>query len=346
MPSLKLIDVRNFILGGIDLEVYDGEFLVILGPTGSGKTTLLNVISGLIEYQGSVLMDGVPLDGKPPHKRGVGYLFQDLALFPHMKVEDNIAYGLKARGEKNVKERVLELSRFMRIDHLLSRYPRDLSGGEKQRVALARTLAPKPKILLLDEPLSSLDLKTAKYLRMWIKKLQKELGITTIYVTHNQAEAEELGDRIAVMYNGKIEQVGKPEKIFFEPLNEKVLEFVGSPNILDCESWEDLGCGLAKVKTGSLSIVIPHHGNVKKIAIPPKDVYISKERPPGPEVNRFRGRVLDVMNAHPIVKIKVEVGDKLLVSELPHEVWEELGIKEGDEVFLILKLRGLRILQE
>ncbi|RLA85963.1 MAG: hypothetical protein DRG40_03670, partial [Deltaproteobacteria bacterium] len=142
MPSLELKGIRNFVLKGVNLKVFDGELLVLLGPTGAGKTTLLNVIAGLLEYEGSVLLDGTPLEGVPTNRRGIGYLFQDLALFPHLDVASNIAYGLKAQGvpPKRVRERVKELLELMKVGHLAHRHPKDLSGGEKQRVALARTI--------------------------------------------------------------------------------------------------------------------------------------------------------------------------------------------------------------
>ena len=168
----------------------------LLGPNGAGKTTLLNIIAGLTDYDGSVLFDGMPVDKVPASKREAGYLFQDLVLFPHLDVTANIAYGLKVQkqSQSEVEARVQELLQVMRIKHLSSRYPKHLSGGEKQRVALARALALSPKVLLLDEPLNSLDVQTSKYLRIELKQLQRELGITTIYVTHDLTEAEELAE--------------------------------------------------------------------------------------------------------------------------------------------------------
>ena len=346
MPSLELKGIRNFVLKGVNLKVFDGELLVLLGPTGAGKTTLLNVVAGLTGYEGSVLLDGVPLEGVPTNRREVGYLFQDLALFPHLDVASNIAYGLKAQGvpPERVRERVKELLELMKVEHLAHRHPKDLSGGERQRVALARTIAPWPKVLLLDEPLGSLDLRTAKYLRMEIKRLQRSLRITTIYVTHNQTEAEELGDRIAVIDEGKVEQVGTPEEIFFSPKNERVSEFIGSPNILECEECRPLGNGLAEVRCGGIKILIPCDGEVRKVAISPREVYVSKDPPPGPEVNRFRGRIIEVIPGRSITRLKVEVGRRTFLTELPQQIWEELDLKEGDDAFLILKFRGLRVL--
>ncbi|RLC71757.1 MAG: hypothetical protein DRI26_04440 [Chloroflexi bacterium] len=346
MPAIELRNIRNFACRGVDLEVISGELLVLLGPNGAGKTTLLNVIAGLVEYEGSVLFDGVPVDGLPPQRRGVGYLFQNLVLFPHLNVASNIAYGLRARGwpRERVKARVEELLELMRIKHLASRYPRHLSGGEKQRVALARALAPSPKILLLDEPLSSLDLQTSKYLRSELKRLQRELGITTLYVTHELAEAEEMADRLAILLDGRIEQAGRPKEVFFCPANEKVAAFIGAPNILECDSFRSLGHGLVEVSCGGLSIVVPHEGDsVQKIALLPRDIYVSPTKPPGPEVNRFKGVISDI-NATPMsVRMTIEAGGKRLLAEMPPHIFESMGLKVGQEVFLILKLRRIKV---
>ena len=226
MPNIKLKNINNFICHDINLEISDGEFLVLWGPTGAGKTTLLNVIAGLVEYEGSVLFGGVPMDKRPVYQRKTGYLFQNLILFPHLDVKANIAYGLRIRGESEskVKSRADELLRLMRIKHLAYRYPKDLSGGEKQRVALARTIASSPEIMLLDEPLNSLDFDTARYLRKEIHGLQKELGITTIYVTHCFEEAFALADRVAVLKNGRIVQVDFPKNIFGETNCQMIAE--------------------------------------------------------------------------------------------------------------------------
>ena len=214
MAAVELRNIENYACRKIDLEVSSGEFVAIFGPNGAGKTTLLNVIAGLIEYRGSVLFDSRPVDGLPPEERKVGYLFQDLVLFPHLDAASNIAYGLKARGwpKEKTASRVAEMLRLLKIEKLSSCYPLHLSGGEKQRVALARALAPCPEILLLDEPLSSLDFQTSHYLRHELKLLQQRFGITTVYVTHDIEEARKLADRIILLEEGHVkgqEIVGK-----------------------------------------------------------------------------------------------------------------------------------------
>ncbi len=347
MPCVELRGVSNFICRNVDLRIEDSEILVLLGSTGAGKTTLLSIIAGLVEYTGSVLFNGVGVDEVPSNKRRIGYLFQGLALFPHLNVASNIAFGLKTRENHSskVEKRVNEMLHLMGIENLSDRYPYNLSGGERQRVALGRALAPSPEVLLLDEPLSSLDYETSKYLRMEIKRLQRKLGITTIYVTHNQREAEEIGDKLAIIHNGTVGQVGTPEEIFFNPVNGQISKFIGSPNILCCEYCRKLVKGLAEIKSGDLHIIVPDNGNgIKKIAILPHDIYISRNKPPGPDINRFTGTIIDVNSSINLTLIRLRVGEHVLLAEQPIEITEELNLQVGDEVHLILKMPRIKTL--
>lgn len=345
MPRIELKNICKHICRNVNLEILDGEFLVLLGPSGAGKTTLLNVIAGLNDYEGSVVFDGRPVDGVAASKRRIGYLFQQLVLFPHLDVAANIAYSLKARRlpQSKIGPRVEELLQMMRIKHLSQRYPKQLSGGEQQRVALARALALSPEVLLLDEPLSSLDWSTARYLRTELKQLQKELGITTVYVTHDLVEAEEIADRIAVIHDGSVEQVAPPDEVFFYPQNEAVSDFIGAPNILDCDSSRELEQGVIEAHCGGLTIIVAHEGNsVRRIAMFPRDIYVSDTRPPGPGVNRFQGTIAGIKYVDDAVRLEVMVGKSKLVAEVAHHIFEEMGLKVGKEVFLILKLRRIR----
>jgi len=295
MSSIKLKNISKYVCKNINLEIFDKELLVLLGPNGAGKSTLLNIIAGLIDYEGSVFFDNKPVDKLPANKRRIGYLFQELNLFPHFNVADNIAYGLRVQkqSQNEIKAKVDELLQMMNIQHLSSCYPKQLSGGEKQRVALARALANSPRILLLDEPMNSLDYRTSKYLRTKFKILQKKLGITTIYVTHNFYEAEEMAERIAVLNKGRVEQIGSPKEIFFHP-TEVVSDFIGAPNILTCDYCNRLGFGLVEVKFGDITLVVySEREKIKKVAILPEDIYLSDTRPPGPDVNRVRGKLTD-----------------------------------------------------
>ncbi len=349
MPAIELKDIRNYACRRINLKVLSNELLVLLGPNGAGKTTLLNVIAGLTDYEGSVLFDGKRVDGLSPQKRGIGYLFQELVLFPHLDVASNIGFSLISHGwtKEKTAARVGEMLDLLRIAHLAFRYPRYLSGGEKQRVALARALAPIPKILLLDEPLGGLDLQAAKYLRAELKHLQRSLGITIVYVTHELTEAEEMGDRIAVIQQGCVEQVGRAEQVFFYPANEKVASFIGAPNILQCDRTRDLGRGLVEATCGQLSILIPHEGgDVQRVAFFPRDVYVSPMRPPGPEVNRFKGVISDIQISWELVRLALAVKGTEILAEMPHHIFEAMGLEKGQEVFLILKLRRIKVYEK
>lgn len=345
MPAIRLVDISKHLCQGVNLEIRDKELLVIVGTTGAGKTTLLNVIAGVTGYRGHVFFDDANVDKVAPKKRGVGYLFQDLSLFPHLTVEANIAFGLRAGGQKNTasNQRVSYLLEMMRIEHLASRYPHTLSGGEKKRVALARSLAPSPNILLLDEPTSSLDHQTAKYLRSELIPLIRGLGITVVYVTHDLREAEELADRIALMSKGEIHQVSSPSRLFFSPSSKIVSEFTGMPNILRCDTSRTVAPGLVEVVSDEIKVILPYHGEqIKKIAISPEDIYISNAKPPGPSVNRFMGRVEEIVQHDSKMRVRVSVGKNHLIAELPRGAFDEMSVEEGSQVHVVIKLRRLR----
>ena len=217
---------------GVDLDVRDGEFLVLLGASGSGKTTLMRTIAGLEKASaGEVLIGGMQVNGLPPNARNIAMVFQSYALYPHKSVYKNISFPLEAvrLGRDQIREKVEWAAQLFGIGHLLQRKPRMLSGGERQRVALARALVREPNLFLLDEPLSNLDAKLRHSARHELKKLHQRIGITTVYVTHDQVEAMGLGERVAVMNHGKIEQIGSPSTIYREPANTFVARFMGSP---------------------------------------------------------------------------------------------------------------------
>lgn len=343
--EVKVEGLENFALRGVDLTVREGEILALVGPTGAGKTTLLNVIAGLVPYRGKVTIGGRPVDHLPPEKRQIGYLFQGLALFPHMTVWDNVAFGLKAKGlkGKELEGRVKEVLELLRIYHLRQRYPKDLSGGEAQRVALGRALAPWPKVLLLDEPFSKLDLRTSKYLRTEFKRLQKSLKMTTLFVTHNVTEAFEIGNRVALMAEGKIQQVGTLEELLFKPANDTVSQYFGGPNVFECHSLTPLYSGLAQVDVGGLSLLVPYTGKrIKKVSFLPWNVHLSKDPPPGPNVNRLKGFVETVKHDPPFVRIEVTVGVKRILVEMEEEAYNHLGLKPKDQAYIVLPLRAIR----
>jgi putative spermidine/putrescine transport system ATP-binding protein len=224
-------DVRA--VAGVDLDIYEGEFITLLGPSGSGKTTVLRMIAGFEKPDsGTIQLAGKDVSQLPPYERDVNTVFQDYALFPHMNVISNIEYGLKVKGvaKEECSARALEALKQVRLEGYGERKPSQLSGGQRQRVALARALVNRPSVLLLDEPLGALDLKLREQMQIELKELQREVGITFIFVTHDQEEALTMSDRIAVFNNGKIEQLGTPREIYENPVSSFVSEFVGQTN--------------------------------------------------------------------------------------------------------------------
>lgn len=350
MPRIELQSLSNFILKDVSLVIDDGEFMVLLGKNGAGKSTLLNIVAGLIDYKGTVLFDGKPVDTLRPEKRNAGYLFQDLALFPHMDVKSNIAYGLRVRKtckNRHLSERLDTLLQMVNITHLADRYPRELSGGERQRVALARAVATRPGILLMDEPLASMDLRSAKYLRMDFKRLQRELGCTTLFVTHNLTEAAEMADRIALIDNGRLLQTGTPAEIFFAPAEDSVRRFIGEPNIFDCHSIRIVENGLAIADCGDLPIFAPYEGRpIRRLVILPEHIYVSVEAPAGPQINRFRGVVQNLRCDGSTARLSLDVRGHIVLAELPRKVCEMMRLTQGSQVHIILKLRWIQALSE
>ena len=230
------------------LNIENGEFVVFVGPSGCGKSTLLRMIAGLEDItNGEISLDGNLINNIDPSERDVAMVFQNYALYPHMTVFNNMAYGLKNRGisKEDINNKVNDVAKLLEIDQLLSRKPSMLSGGQRQRVAMGRAIVRNPKIFLFDEPLSNLDAKLRNQMRLEIKKLQRQMGVTSIFVTHDQTEAMTLGDRIVVINNGVVEQLGTPKDIYSKPNTKFVAEFIGSPqmNLFNCKIQN----GLAKV---------------------------------------------------------------------------------------------------
>ncbi|SJM69316.1 spermidine/putrescine ABC transporter ATP-binding protein PotA [Psychrobacter piechaudii] len=229
------------ILKGIDLDIYDGEFLTLLGPSGCGKTTLLRLIGGFeMPDTGSMQLDGVDITSLPAEKRPINTVFQQYALFPHMSVFDNIAYGLKLKKvpKDEIKTRVKEALEMVQLEHTINRRPQDLSGGQQQRIAIARAVVNRPKMLLLDEPLSALDAKMRVQMQSELKRLQRELGITFVFVTHDQEEALSMSDRIAVMKAGEFQQIDSPIRIYESPANLFTANFIGETNLFKARVLE------------------------------------------------------------------------------------------------------------
>jgi putative spermidine/putrescine transport system ATP-binding protein len=244
------------VVAGIDLAVASGEFVSLLGPSGCGKTTVLRMVAGLIApTSGAVIIGGADVTALPPHRRRLGLVFQSYALFPHLSVFDNVAFGLRRQGARGdeMKRRVGETLELVRLGHVAGRLPSQLSGGQQQRVALARAVAPRPQILLLDEPLSNLDALLRDEMQIEIKRLQRELGITSLFVTHDQAEALSLSDRVCVLSDGLVQQVGAPEEIYDTPTNGFVAGFIGRSNRLNARiEAVDADGALLRLRDGTL----------------------------------------------------------------------------------------------
>ncbi|MFV3131106.1 ABC transporter ATP-binding protein [Niveispirillum sp. KHB5.9] len=292
----------------VSLHVPDGEFLTLLGPSGCGKSTTLFAIAGLdspsggrITVGGRTFYDGSTGLELPPEKRNLGLVFQSYALWPHMNVRQNLAFPLRLRkvGRKEQDVRIEEALSLVEMGAYIDRYPHELSGGQQQRVALARTLVFRPSLLLLDEPLSNLDAKLRIKARSWLKQLQRQLGLTTIYVTHDQSEALALSDRIAVMEKGRVSQLGTPEEIYRRPANAFVADFVGASNFLPGEIVERTA-GTAKVKLAGgevLSALWPDPASPPSgalVTVRPEHIALSAEPPvPGPGLNILSGRIVE-----------------------------------------------------
>lgn len=327
MVSVELRGIQkrweDFALTIERLRARDGELLTLLGPSGCGKTTTLRIIAGLEKpNSGEVLFNGTPVNDLPPYERNIGIVFQDYALFPHMTVFKNVAFGLEMRKlpRMEIERRVKRALELVNLEGLENRYPEQLSGGQQQRIALARALVVEPEVLLLDEPLSNLDAKIRERLRSEIKRIQRELKITTIYVTHDQEEAMALSDRIAVMNFGRVEQVGKPLELYHYPKTEFVARFLGSSNILELKAENGV------VRLGSLRFNVGISGRVK-VFFRPESVRIK-------EGNDAQVVDYEILPGRVRFKLKIDgkvITSERLLSDIPFDI-EEPPKRVGVEI--------------
>ncbi|WP_297490609.1 ABC transporter ATP-binding protein [Thermococcus sp.] len=332
MVRLRLEGIRlrreGFELNIPELEVGEGEFMTLLGPSGCGKTTTLRIIAGFERAEGRVFFDGEDVTKRPPYERNIGIVFQDYALFPHMTVFDNVAFGLRLRklSKAEIEREVREVLSLVGLEGLENRYPEQLSGGQQQRVALARALIIRPRLLLLDEPLSNLDAKIRERLRGEVKRVQRELGVTTVYVTHDQEEAMAISDRIAVMKDGRIIQVGRPLELYYRPKDEFVARFLGTGNILLLEAKNGRAC------LGSLCFDTEGEGKVR-VFFRPESVFI------------MQGEEADVVDYELLpgrMRLFLEVEGQRIVAERfipelpfsPERVPKKVGVRVGDYLIL------------
>lgn len=305
-------------LDSVSLSIAKGELIALLGPSGSGKTTLLRLIAGLDEPDsGDIRFDGESVVGIGARHRAVGFVFQHYALFRHLTVFENVAFGLRVRPRgqrpenREIRRRVEELLELVQVGWLADRYPHQLSGGQRQRVALARALAIEPKVLLLDEPFGALDAKVRKELRRWLRRLHERTGMTSLLVTHDQEEALEVADRVVVMGEGRIEQVGSPEEVYENPKSAFVCEFLGTVN----RFRNGPPINADEAVTDEILLARPH------------EIGIEAE-PDGPSVIRF------IAPIGPTVRLEVETPNvtDLIEVELPRPQFKRLGLKAGDRV--------------
>ena len=315
-------------LKGVSLDIKEGEFFTLLGPSGCGKTTLLRMIAGFNSIEGGEFYFGDKLiNAVPAHKRDIGMVFQNYAIFPHLTVEENVAYGLKARKvpKTEIEPRVKEALELVQIAHLAKRKPNELSGGQQQRVALARAFVIEPSVLLMDEPLSNLDAKLRVQMRTVIKKLQRKLGITTIYVTHDQEEALAISDRIAVMKDGVIMQIGTPTEIYAKPQNPFVAGFIGVSNFLDCTVEEG---GIVDIQ-GEMKIKVPlkkEYTGPAKLSARPEQLFFADSGMSGTvQFSTFLGDFIEY-------EVCLDNGQNLIVNEYTKDTTDVH--ETGEHVFL------------
>jgi iron(III) transport system ATP-binding protein len=359
---MAFIEIRNLFkrfkkvvaVNRIQLDVEKGEMLTLLGPSGCGKTTTLRCIAGLEKpEEGDIVIDGKPMLSEgfvQPSKRGIGMVFQNYAVWPHMKVYNNIVYGLKLQkiSKKDVRERARNVLALVGLSGLEDRYPAQLSGGQQQRVALARALVRNPKVLLLDEPLSNLDAKLREELRFEIKSLVRRMGITSVYVTHDQAEAMVISDRIAVMDSGNVVQIGTAQEIYKKPANRFVADFIGTMNFISGEVvqvFQDTDTAYVRTefsekmlcKTDSITETTP--GKKVYASIRPEDVEVFTE-PAEARENLFKGTIVHKAYLGNFLFFFVSVNETMIRVQVPHHLSQE----EGQELTLFLNPQKCTIL--
>ncbi len=353
MIRLENLHVRvgSFDLRDISLEVPKGGYALIIGPTGSGKTTLLEAVAGHARLRsGRVFMHDDEVTDLPPERRGLGFVYQQYHLFPHLSVRDNIGYGLRRRrGTRDGEEtaiRIAELADMLAIAPLLDRTVRGLSGGEQQRVALARALAPRPSILLLDEPFAAVDPATRLTLRRELRELHEREGITTLQVTHDFDEALRLGDLVAVLSEGQIAQSGKPEEVFRYPNSAFVARFIGTGNVVAgvverSDGSNGPGPFRGRFRGGALVLdVVAEREGPTHAVIRPEDIVLSLTHHPGSARNHIDGRVVRLERTGPVTLVHLDVGRPLIASLTTASV-EEMELRSGIPVVVAFKATAI-----
>ena len=326
----------GFSLREINLDIREGEYFVLLGPTAAGKTLLLEMIAGFYAPdQGVIWIGGVEATRLPPEKREVGFVYQDYALFPHLTAGENVEFGLRLRGRPDAREKADRLLEKLGVTYLAKRRIQTLSGGEQQRVAIARALATEPRVLLLDEPLSSLDLKTQEKTRGMLRRVQRDLGVTVVHVTHNQSEAMVLADRIGVIMDGELIQVGPPSEVFTRPLTRKAAEFLGVENILPGRIVSSRE-GIAVIDLDGTEVQVVTHlkdGPVE-VFIRPEEIILSDNPISTSARNLLTSEVVEVNVEGALARVFLERGITALITRRSAE---EMEIRPGRRLFATFK---------
>jgi spermidine/putrescine transport system ATP-binding protein len=335
---------------GIDLDIPPGEFFCLLGPSGCGKTTTLRMIAGFERPSGGrVLLDGKDVSGTPPNRRNVNTVFQNYALFSHLTVAENVSFGLRftKTSKEETRTRVGEALSLVQLQEFRDRKPHQLSGGQQQRVALARALILNPSVLLLDEPLGALDAKLRKTLQLELKALQEQVGVTFVYVTHDQEEALTMADRLAVMSGGRIEQVGTPREVYEEPASAYVADFLGVSNLLEAEAVGTDSNGRCRVRVGELELLAAHgHTSATgpvKVVVRPERVRV--EPPIQTGENRLPGKVERVVYAGAISQLVVTLDKGTPIQCMLANDGADSSFDRGASVSVCLPCEALRVLR-
>ncbi|MEP9374800.1 ABC transporter ATP-binding protein [Mesorhizobium sp. KR1-2] len=333
----KSYDGVHFVVKDLNLSVREGEFLTMLGPSGSGKTTTLMMLAGFERPTlGRILLDGKPVEQLPPEKRNIGMVFQNYALFPHMTVDENIAFPLRYRGIKGIeaRDRIRKARSMVHLDAMAERKPAQLSGGQQQRVALARALVFEPSLVLMDEPLGALDKQLREHMQMEIKQIQTSLGITMVYVTHDQSEALTMSDRIAVFHDGVIQQLADPVTLYNAPQNNFVAGFIGENNAIVCDVQERGPVSVVKAQDGTLmTCVAPDpedDGRDLRLMIRPEKLRLAGAEQTG-RSNVFSGQVREAFFLGDHIRLRVSALGQDNIS-IRVTAWEGLSFQPGDTV--------------
>lgn len=354
--EVRLVDlVKRFddvtAVAGINLDMPPGEFFSLLGPSGCGKTTTLRMIAGFERPdEGQILLDGVDMAQTPPHKRNVNTVFQSYALFPHLTVADNVGFGLRYKnvGRQEARKRIADALELVRLTGFERRRPSQLSGGQQQRVALARALILNPAVLLLDEPLGALDAKLRKALQIELKALQEEIGITFVYVTHDQEEALTMSDRLAVMSNGQIEQIGTPSEVYEEPGTAYVADFLGVSNLMDVRCDGADASARAKVRLGDFDLLaakgVTDLRGSAKATIRPERIRLEAQGSTGE--NRVPGMIDRVVYVGSTLQVIVHLPSGHTLQAWVHNEGESLPYEQGAAVAVHLPVDALRVLPD